>query len=93
MEPIKIMIVDDEPIIRKALKLELNGTPHQVACGMNDDGEVYYRGVTVLDTFASGAQLMAALDSPVQHEMPDYLLLDIEFQGEPMRHIHRRPCT
>lgn len=83
MEPIKIMIVDDEPIIRKALKLELNGQPHRVACGMNDDGEVDYRDVTVLDTFANGAQLMAALDSPVEHEMPDYLLLDIEFQGEP----------
>ena len=83
MEPIKIMIVDDEPIIRKALKLELNGQPHNVACGMNDDGEVDYRGVTVLDTFANGAQLMTALDSPVPHEMPDYLLLDIEFQGEP----------
>ena len=83
MDPIKIMIVDDEPIIRKALKLELNGQPHRVACGMNDDGEVDYRGVTVLDTFANGAQLMAALDSPTQHEMPDYLLLDIEFQGEP----------
>ena len=83
MEPIKIMIVDDEPIIRKALKLELNSQPHKVACGMNDDGEVDYRSVTVLDTFANGAQLMAALDSPAEHEMPDYLLLDIEFQGEP----------
>ena len=83
MEPIKIMIVDDEPIIRKALKMELNSQPHHVACGMNDDGEVYYRDVTVTDTFANGAQLMSALDSPLEHDMPDYLLLDIEFQGEP----------
>ena len=83
MEPIKIMLVDDEPIIRKALKYELNSQVHQVACGMNDDGEVCYRDVEVLDTFANGAQLMAALDSPQEHAMPDYLLVDMEFQGEP----------
>lgn len=83
MEPIKIMIVDDEPIIRKALKLELNAQPHTVACGMNDDGDIQRREVRVLDTFASGPQLMAALDSPAEHEMPDYLLVDMEFQGEP----------
>lgn len=83
MESIKIMLVDDEPIIRKALKFELNGTQATIACGMNDDGEVEHREVTVLDTFSNGAQLMAALDSPVAHPMPDYLLLDMEFQGEP----------
>ncbi len=83
MEPIKIMIVDDEPIIRKALKLELNSQQCSVACGMNDDGDVQCREVRVLDTFANGAQLMAALDSPAEHEMPDYLLVDMEFQGEP----------
>ena len=77
------MLVDDEPIIRKALKYELNAQPHTVACGMNDDGEVQRREVRVLDTFASGPQLMAALDSPAAHEMPDYLLVDMEFQGEP----------
>lgn len=83
MEPIKIMIVDDEPIIRKALKTELNSQSATIACGMNDDGEVAYRQVAVLDTFANGAQLMAALDNPLPHDMPDYLLLDMEFQGEP----------
>ena len=83
MDPIKLIIVDDEPIIRKALKLELNASPHTVACGMNDDGDVQHRQVVVLDTFASGPQLMAALDSPAPHEMPDYLLLDMELQGEP----------
>ena len=83
MDPIKLIIVDDEPIIRKALKLELNASPHTVACGMNDDGDVQRRQVVVLDTFASGPQLMAALDSPAPHEMPDYLLLDMELQGEP----------
>ena len=77
------MIVDDEPIIRKALKYELNQPDCTVACGMNDDGVVERRKVQVLDTFASGAQLLAALDSPAAHEMPDYLLLDMEFQGEP----------
>ena len=83
MEPLKIMIVDDEPIIRKALKTELNSQSATIACGMNDDGEIAYRQVTVLDTYANGAQLMAALDNPLPHEMPDYLLLDMEFQGEP----------
>ena len=83
MESIKIILVDDEPIFRKALKLELNSQPHSVACGMNDDGEIDYRQVTVMDTYANGAQLLSALDSPVPHDLPDYLLLDIEFQGEP----------
>ena len=82
-DKINVMIVDDEPIIRKAIKYELNERHARVDCRMNDDGEVQSKEVAVLDTFASGAQLMAALDSPVQHEMPDYLLLDIEFQGEP----------
>ena len=86
MPPIKIMIVDDEPIIRKALKLELNAQPHTVACGMNDDGDIQRREVRVLDTFASGPQMMAALDSPAEHEMPDYLLVDMEFH-------YRRPIT
>ncbi|MCQ2273164.1 MAG: hypothetical protein MJZ86_00030 [Bacteroidales bacterium] len=83
MEAIKIMLVDDEPIIRKALKMELNSAEATIAFGMNDDGEVEQREVRVLDTFANAAQLMAALDSPVPHEMPDYLLVDMEFQGEP----------
>lgn len=77
------MLVDDEPIIRKALKLELNASNATISCGMNDDGEVEEREIRVLDTFSNGAQLMAALDSPTPHEMPDYLLVDMEFQGEP----------
>lgn len=83
MEPIKLMIVDDEPIIRKALKAELNSRQANIACGMNDDGEIEYRNVVVLDTYASGPQLVSALDNPLPHPMPDYLLLDMEFQGEP----------
>lgn len=77
------MLVDDEPLIRKALKLELNTSKATISCGMNDDGEIERREVRVLDTFANGAQLMAALESPLEHEMPDYLLVDMEFQGEP----------
>lgn len=83
MESIKIVIVDDEPIIRKALKAELNNHQASIACGMNDDGEIEYRSVCVLDTYASGPQLIAALDNPLPHPMPNYLLLDMEFQGEP----------
>lgn len=83
MSSIKIMLVDDEPIIRKALRMELNAQEQTVACGMSDDGRVERKTVTVLDTFANGAQLMAALESPAPHEMPDYLLVDMEFQGEP----------
>lgn len=77
------MIVDDEPIIRKALKIELNAQDSFIACGMNDDGDIDHRQVTVIDTYPSGIQLMAALDSPLDHPMPDYLLLDMEFQGDP----------
>ena len=77
------MIVDDEPIIRKALKIELNAQGSYIACGMNDDGDIDHRQVTVIDTYPSGIQLMAALDSPLDHPMPDYLLLDMEFQGDP----------
>ena len=83
MSSIKLMLVDDEPIIRKALRMELNAQEQTVACGMSDDGHVERKTVTVLDTFATGAQLMAALESPATHEMPDYLLVDMEFQGEP----------
>lgn len=83
MSSIKLMLVDDEPIIRKALRMELNAQEQTVACGMSDDGQVERKTVTVLDTFANGAQLMAALESPAPHEMPDYLLVDMEFQGEP----------
>ena len=49
MDPIKLIIVDDEPIIRKALKLELNASPHAVACGMKS-------GLT-LSRYSSGVRL------------------------------------
>ena len=82
MNSIKIMIVDDEPIIRKAIKYELNESHAQVECLMTDDGEVQTRPVEVLDTFASGSDLFARLNDP-QTVRPDYLLCDMEFQGEP----------
>lgn len=81
-EYIKVMIVDDEPIIRKAIKYELNDRHEQVQCQMNDDGVVSTKEIVVLDTYANGPQLFAALNDP-QHERPDYILCDMEFQGEP----------
>lgn len=82
MNQIKVMMVDDEPIIRKAVKLELNARHEQVECHTSDDGDVELKEIVLLDTFASGAQMLAALTMP-DAELPDYLLLDMEFQGEP----------
>lgn len=81
-DTISVMIVDDEPLIRKAIKYELNARRAKVDCRMNDDGDVQQKEVEVLDTFASGPQLFAALNNPLQAK-PDYLLVDMEFQGEP----------
>lgn len=76
------MIVDDEPLIRKAIKFELNERHEMVDCRMDDDGRVQRKEIEVTDTFASGPQLFAALNDP-QRPRPDYLLVDMEFQGEP----------
>ena len=81
-EKITIMIVDDEPIIRKAIKYEINGSHAMVDCRVDDDGRVEQRELEVLDTFADGPQLFAALNA-TQANRPDYLLVDMEFQGEP----------
>lgn len=81
-EKITIMIVDDEPLIRKAIKYEINGSHAMVDCRLDDDGRVEQRELEVLDTFASGSQLFAALNA-TQANRPDYLLVDMEFQGEP----------
>ncbi len=81
-ETINVMIVDDEPIIRKAVKYELNERHAQVECRLNDDGEVQTKEVQVIDTFPGEPQLFAALNDP-QRPRPDYLLVDMEFQGEP----------
>ena len=81
-DKITIMIVDDEPLIRKAIKYELNERHETVDCRMDDDGRIQRKEIEVLDTFASGPQLFAALNDP-QRPRPDYLLVDMEFQGEP----------
>lgn len=81
-DKITVMIVDDEPLIRKAIKYELNERHETVDCRMDDDGHVQSKEIEVLDTFASGPQLFAALNDP-QRPRPDYLLVDMEFQGEP----------
>ena len=81
-DKITVMIVDDEPLIRKAIKYELNERHEQVDCRMDDDGHVQRKEIEVLDTFANGPQLFAALNDP-QRPRPDYLLVDMEFQGEP----------
>lgn len=82
MKQITVMMVDDEPIIRKAVKMELNERHAQVECYTSDDGEVETKEIVLLDTFASGPQLTAAL-SDESRPNPDYILLDMEFQGEP----------
>ena len=79
---ITIMVVDDEPLIRKVIKYEINERHALVDCRMSDDGEVQQKEVVVTDTFANGSQLFAALNDP-QRQRPDYLLVDMEFQGEP----------
>lgn len=82
METIKIMIVDDEPIIRKAIRYELNESHAQIQCQLTDEGDVVTKEVEVLDTFANGPQLYAALND-TSRPRPDYLLVDMELQGEP----------
>ncbi|MCR5821815.1 MAG: hypothetical protein K6F85_02705 [Bacteroidales bacterium] len=83
MNKIKVMMVDDEPIIRKAVKLELNVRGAEVECRMDDDGHIELRTVELTDTFGTGTQLMVALSESAPEAMPDYVLVDMELQGEP----------
>ena len=102
MNNIRVMMVDDEPLIRKVVKMEMNergsnateGSERsfaQVESG-NEDGSVMRR-VEMVETFPDGPSLTAALESATP---PDYLLVDMEFQGEPTgglliaRRIHER---
>ena len=102
MSNIRVMMVDDEPLIRKVVKMELNerglnatkGSERslaQVESG-DVDGSVMRR-VEMVDTFADGPALLAALENVLP---PDYLLVDMEFQGEPTgglmitRRVHER---
>lgn len=85
-------MVDDEPLIRKAVKYEMNERGAEVECHTGDF-TTETRRVEMVDTFASGPSLMAALESV---EAPDYVLVDMEFQGEPTggllitRRLHER---
>lgn len=93
MDTIKVMMVDDEPLIRKAVKTEMNERKVTVECHGDDDFSTVMRGVEMVDTFASGPALLAALEGV---KVPDYVLVDMEFQGEPTggllitRRLHER---
>ena len=122
MNTIRVMMVDDEPLIRKAVKIEMNERLTEVECHTGDF-VTEMRRVVMVDTFASGPSLMAALETPSplrgtppyqggelkdelpgtpsdseaeQAVLPDYVLVDMEFQGEPTggllitRKLHER---
>ena len=84
------MMVDDEPLIRKVVKMEMNSRAASVETG-DLDASVVSR-VEMVDTFADGPSLLAALGNA---EAPDYLL-DMELSGEPtgglmiVRRVHER---
>lgn len=86
------MMVDDEPLIRKAVAMEMNQRLTEVECH-SGDFTTEMRRVEMVDTFASGPSLMAALETA---DVPDYVLVDMEFQGEPTggllitRRLHER---
>ena len=107
-------MVDDEPLIRKAVSMEMNERGSNATIGsertMNatigsertsfaevechtGDFTTAQRRVEMVETFASGPSLMAALENA---EIPDYVLVDMEFQGEPTggllitRRLHER---
>lgn len=85
------MMVDDEPLIRKIVKMEMNERAAQVEIGGLDSTEM--SRVEMVDTFADGGTLLAALETVAP---PDYLILDMEFHGEPTgglyiaRRVHER---
>ena len=98
MPNIRVMMVDDEPLIRKLVKMEMNSRGVAVESG-DVDGSVM-RPVEMVETFPDGPSLMAALSTPVPEgeatHLPDYLLVDMEFHGEPTggltitRRVHER---
>ena len=69
-------MVDDEPLIRKVVKMEMNSRAASVETG-DLDASVVSR-VEMVETFADGPALMAALDAS---NLPDYLLGDMELHG------------
>lgn len=62
LNTIRVMMVDDEPLIRKAVRMEMNDRAAVVECHSGDDLATEMRRVEMVDTFASGPSLMAALD-------------------------------
>ena len=108
------MMVDDEPLIRKIVKMEMNERAAHVESG--DLDATVLRQVEMVDTFPDGGSLLAALESsefgvrssespdtpassdlrPPTSNLPDYLICDMEFHGEPTgglliaRRVHER---
>ena len=91
MNKIRVMMVDDEPLIRKVVKMEMNTRAATVESG-DVDGSVVRR-VEMVETFPDGPALTAFLGNG---EIPDYLLVDMELQGVPTgglmitRRVHER---
>lgn len=85
------MMVDDEPLIRKIVKMEMNERAQHVESG-DLDATVVSR-VEMVDTFGDGGELLATLENT---PAPDYLIVDMEFHGEPTgglyiaRRVHER---
>lgn len=85
------MMVDDEPLIRKIVKMEMNDRAKNVETGDLDASVL--KEVEMVDTFGDGGALLAALGNI---PAPDYLLVDMEFHGEPTgglliaRRVHER---
>ena len=85
------MMVDDEPLIRKIVKMEMNDRAKNVETGDLDASVL--KEVEMVDTFGDGGALLAALENI---PAPDYLLVDMEFLGEPTgglliaRRVHER---
>lgn len=71
-------MVDDEPLIRKIVRMEMNSRSLMVESGDVDSSVT--RRVEMVETFPDGPSLTARLNSM---EPPDYLLVDMEFQGDP----------
>lgn len=85
------MMVDDEPLMRKIVRQEMNSRAATVESGDVDASII--RRVEMVETYADGPSLTAALAST---EPPDYLLVDMELRGDPTggllvtRRVHER---
>ncbi len=85
------MMVDDEPLIRKIVKMEMNERAAHIESG--DLDATVLREVEMVETYGDGGELLAALENT---PAPNYLIVDMEFHGEPTgglyiaRRIHER---